>query len=798
MGAPDAQAFFATPSQAQGAPEPLPSASEFFGTRDPQAGAGMDAFWSSAQHSGARILDAFGQGIKDGWGSKPLGLSDHATGELRKAGIFNDWSKGEEGFWKGTNETLIRGAAAFADAVPRALSSATEAVRASTAKTAEEVQGTPEQETPLRKALALPFGVASEYAEDIATGAIPEAGALGIAERGGGLSRAAGAADSERVVGANRARSLGVVGEGEAGFYEATPPTPENAAARQSAAQDIGEPMAPPAAPAPDIHALARRVDPETFRQYDALALERDQWRTEVARLGDERAASPKVAEAQAQIDTIMGKVHGVEERLTKAGAERLSAAQARLDDALKTDTPEMAEARSKLMQADFAMRDLAPDVSGAYRQASDMLPEAVPGATEAPRGTPGGAQAAEAAKPASEPPERPGEGLQAHPVPTGVIEGGVEAAETAPPQVLGGETLGEPGKPLSFKTAKGSTYEIHDDGTTTRNKAPRPDAGHEGDQGLKPRSTKTVYVDTPDRASSLSAAGLNGLGPKGARVVIRDGKASLLTWNEKEGRWGRSLSGTDVPVSDVPAVGKAPLELWDPKEDVQGHQAYGNMHAGNAITEIETPAPVATGPRVSGAGAARSRDYAGLKPIEGTGETRERGLSAGIEAKAVEDGLTQTFGDLPEYQTLSMAEQAEAATKLATDDYERAKSVAMGERAAPKGVLPESVFVAVEKRALGEGDVETLRQLATRSKLSSAATTMGQRIRTLGERDKASPLGAIQEVQKAREVEAAKGVDTVAAKRETAEEIRAEVRKAATTKADAWNDFVASIRCES
>jgi hypothetical protein len=36
--------------------------------------------------------------------------------------------------------------------------------------------------------------------------------------------------------------------------------------------------------------------------------------------------------------------------------------------------------------------------------------------------------------------------------------------------------------------------------------------------------------------------------------------------------------------------VGMAPLELWQPRDDVPGHEAYGGMHAGNAITEEVSP----------------------------------------------------------------------------------------------------------------------------------------------------------------------------------------------------------------
>lgn len=142
------------------------------------------------------------------------------------------------------------------------------------------------------------------------------------------------------------------------------------------------------------------------------------------------------------------------------------------------------------------------------------------------------------------------------------------------------------PGTLPSFTTAKGSTYEVHPDGTTVRNKAARPDVGHEGDSGIKTQSDKTIYV-APEVASELSGAGLQGLDPKGFRVAIKDGKAYGLTWNEKADGWGASPGGRDIPFSTDPEVGKSPVELWKPADDVPGYEAYRGQHAGNAITEV-------------------------------------------------------------------------------------------------------------------------------------------------------------------------------------------------------------------
>ena len=183
------------------------------------------------------------------------------------------------------------------------------------------------------------------------------------------------------------------------------------------------------------------------------------------------------------------------------------------------------------------------------------------------------------------------------------------------------------------------------------------------------------------------------------------------------------------------------------------------------------------------------------LKTIEGTGTTKVRGLAQNVEANAIEKKLTDTFGDLPEYKTVSMKDQARRAAEYITNNPEDAHAVAMGEKAPPKGVLPESVFVAAENKAISEGNVEVLRNLAN-SKLSGSATTMGQRIRTLGERDSNSPIAAIQEVRRAREAAiASRGINIAKETVKTVKDIEASIKKSVPSK-QTWESFIDQITC--
>lgn len=134
--------------------------------------------------------------------------------------------------------------------------------------------------------------------------------------------------------------------------------------------------------------------------------------------------------------------------------------------------------------------------------------------------------------------------------------------------------------KPITtFQTAKGSTYEVHPDGTTTRTKAARTDVGHEGDEGLKPRSEKTYYVSAEDANRLAPPSG------GGWRIIDHgDGTLSVATKNQ-EGKWGISPESRNVKVTTTPSTGSIPIELWR-QEIIYGKPAYKEMHPGNKIVE--------------------------------------------------------------------------------------------------------------------------------------------------------------------------------------------------------------------
>ncbi len=262
-----------------------------------------------------------------------------------------------------------------------------------------------------------------------------------------------------------------------------------------------------------------------------------------------------------------------------------------------------------------------------------------------------------------------------------------------------------------------------------------------------------------------------------------------------------RKLEVTSLP-SDYNAGGvyepyKSPSSLptieMGPRAEPNGLPSIDFGPTAGRVSRVQPiagdTAPILTQPPRAGA---RARE---IKPI-GTGDTKLSTLSSKVNARAVEEGLTNALSDLPEYKTMNIAEQARLATDLVSKDPRMALQIAKGERLPPPNLHPESVFKAVEDAAIRAGDIETIQELAS-GNLSRQATAMGQRIRLLGERDPNSPVTIIRQISEAREknIETKTGVKYEKAKAEVVSQIKSEIKKAAPSK-ETWGDFIKSLEC--
>lgn len=300
--------------QASGEVNSNPAAGDFFKTT--RAGRVMDAFFKG-------VAEPFTEG-------GPLGLSDDAANDLKKAGIFNDVSKGQNSIVRAVNEGVFRPAAAAGDAALRGFMAPFTGAAAALKQAGEE--GLPGAEP------------ASELVSGVTEGAF-----IGLH-----LPEPVARAKANHVL------------DGEAVYMGTKEPAPEQAQAIHEAAQQLPpEPEAPPKAP--DIHEVARQVAPETFTQYDGLQRTSDALRAQLSDMADERTKSidDQIKEIREAKQGGYGKLQALEDRREEIRASG--------------DTPEMAEIRQKLQANDFQMRDLAPQVSEAYRTAQGRMPQETP-----------------------------------------------------------------------------------------------------------------------------------------------------------------------------------------------------------------------------------------------------------------------------------------------------------------------------------------------------------------------------------------------------------------------------------
>lgn len=407
-------------------PQALPSVDDY-GRPVPGSSPEMDHF--IANSGLGRVLNAFGQGAAQGWGEGDLGMSSETQDALKKAGILPDVTKGQGGIVRSFNEAILRPAAAGVDAAMRAGSAALGAAQAGVAQIGTEA-GVP------------------GLGRDIA--AMPEA-----------FFGSPGGIGPHAPLDLPAAHDLGVIGQPESVWKGVADPVPapegavaanvrEAQAANENAAASVPYAHAPDAlGPQPtepaiqpyavateaptDVHGVARAIAPDTFHEYDGLTQHQADLRQQIADAADKlRQDAEAQAPHAAEIADLEQRLQDTTPRLAKKYQARLDALtperDAFLNDeftqgALTRDTPEISALRQQLLETDYRMRDLAPDVSAAYREAASRMPaEAEP-------------EAAASAEPTAEPQQ-----VGAEPTPKPATPAQGELSPVANP--------GEPAKP--------------------------------------------------------------------------------------------------------------------------------------------------------------------------------------------------------------------------------------------------------------------------------------------------------------------------------------------------------------
>jgi hypothetical protein len=189
-------------------------------------------------------------------------------------------------------------------------------------------------------------------------------------------------------------------------------------------------------------------------------------------------------------------------------------------------------------------------------------------------------------------------------------------------------------------------------------------------------------------------------------------------------------------------------------------------------------------------------------EPLIPGAETKPTGV--GLKIRKASEQLAQDIGrelngdeGVAEYNPIEMADQAQRAVDLISRDSSLAERIAMADptAAAPEGLRPMSVFVALEKDAMANRDADLMLRLST-SDLARQGSRAGQDLRALAERNPDSPVVAIQKIADVRAKAAEKKYGPVKeAKASVQEQAKRAVREAAP-KMDAWEKFIDGLKC--
>jgi hypothetical protein len=353
-----------------------------------------------------KLLGDFGMGFSEGFGTGPLGVGPETEDWLKTNGYFNDeqkkqqdiknaWEKGQ--VWplipdvgRAINKFGIQGTVGTFNVVARGLQGAITGGAGAIGGVAEQT-GLPQFADWLRGHEYQPgeFGAAlSDVAQSemmaphgvhVPESARPTLEPTVISDARNAAINALSPEQPTTTAGTIRdARSMGIIGtlKNDEGVWKGTVDRPyPDPAPLQARALDAekGIEAPPPQATAPDIHAVARQLAPDTFAEYDPLVTQQTFLRSEISRFEQDRVTTA-TAPIDEEIKAIEDRVGGAVDSLPEKEYGEYQALLDKRDDiaqqAREDAGQETAEARQRLQETTYRMRDLAPDVSAAYRRA--------------------------------------------------------------------------------------------------------------------------------------------------------------------------------------------------------------------------------------------------------------------------------------------------------------------------------------------------------------------------------------------------------------------------------------------
>ena len=342
-----------------------------------------DDFFSKT--SVGRIMNAFGQGAQQDWGAQGLNIEGDLDKWVNQMGDPNSFKEKHKETIKTFNERFIRPWAHVADSVVNAGAEAMASVARGTGQIGTELVNSAKKNIEaagpqvggipnvfdyakgmLGEALQATEPHQDTYTNPYTGETIPQSGTWAmLPEFGTGFPTEA-----------SLARSKGIIGESEKGFFNTHPVTPKNLDERIGAAKEVG--VEPPKVERPntDPNFVARLIDPETFNEYDRLQKEKEK-SIDIKKFNYWRQKQQE--EFARQEDVILRKTGGDETALAPEDLQALNDVREQRKAAAQVPTPEEINLRQKALEADIAQRDLLPKMQDARERGESYLSDQSP-----------------------------------------------------------------------------------------------------------------------------------------------------------------------------------------------------------------------------------------------------------------------------------------------------------------------------------------------------------------------------------------------------------------------------------
>lgn len=247
---------------------------------------------------------------------------------------------------------------------------------------------------------------------------------------------------------------------------------------------------------------------------------------------------------------------------------------------------------------------------------------------------------------------------------------------------------------------------------------------------------------------------------PKGHPFEI-----STRQWDEADGEYAGALRGT-YRSAKLPEELDQQLKLLPEPQEAPGMASTAPEGPGEGAGTSQPGKPATTPPEGT------------LRSVQGTGETKVMGLSRNLMERAIEQGLTDKFPDLPEYDVLHRKDQAVLVANYLSTNYEEAKQLLLNGGKFPEGIHPESLLLGVRARAEAERDLPLIMRLATDSRITREENIIGQRLSMLADRDPDSPTSVIREVYKAKQARAKDSAKISEVRKKGVQDIKSKINK--------------------